>query len=151
MPRPHRDQTPGVHHVTARGNARGAIFVDDDDRAVYRARLRWAALDFEWDVLLWCLMTNHVHILIATEHPNLSAGMQQLHGRYAQLFNENHRRTGHLFGGRFWSAPIESEEQFATCSRYILDNPVAAGMVSDRRDWPWLGGSIVESYGVLVE
>src|SRR5687768_6968755 len=112
MTRPHRDQEPGVFHVTARGNARGAIFVDDDDRALYRFRLEWTAHDFDWDVHLWCLMTNHVHLLIATRRANLSAGMQQLHGRYAQLFNERHRRTGHLFGGRFWSMRVETDEQY---------------------------------------
>jgi putative transposase len=150
MPRPNRDQEPGVHHVTARGNARVAIFIDDDDRALYCVRLEWTAFDFEWDVLLWCLMTNHVHLLIATRKPNLSAGMQQLHGRYAQLFNDRHRRTGHLFGGRFWSEPIESEERFENACGYILDNPVAAGMVTEWRLWPWLGGSIVETYGLLA-
>jgi REP element-mobilizing transposase RayT len=89
-------------------------------------------------------MTNHVHLLIETRRPNLSAGMQQLHGRYAQLFNERHRRTGHVFGGRFWSEPIESDEQFETVGDYILDNPLTAGLVARREDWPWLGGTLVE-------
>jgi putative transposase len=142
--RPTRDQQVGIHHVTARGNARGAIFLDDEDRVLYRYRLGWAARDFEWEVLLWCLMTNHVHLLIATRKPNLSAGMQQLHGRYAQLFNERHRRTGHLFGGRFWSVPIETDEHFEIASHYILDNPVTAGLVLRRHDWPWLGGTMLE-------
>jgi putative transposase len=145
--RPHRDQQVGIHHATARGNARGAIYLDDEDRALYRYRLEWTAHDFDWDVLLWCLMTNHVHLLIETRKPNLSAGMQQLHGRYAQLFNERHRRTGHLFGGRFWSVPVETDEHFEIASHYILDNPVAAGLVLRRQDWPWLGGTIVERHG----
>lgn len=145
MTRPHCDQEPGVHNVTARGNARGAIFVDDDDRRLYRVRLEWAAIEFEWDVLLWCLMTNHVHLLIATKKCNLSAGMQQLHGRYAQLFNERHGRVGHLFGGRFWSAPVESDEHFETLCGYVANNPVAAGLVPEWRLWPWVGGSLLES------
>jgi REP element-mobilizing transposase RayT len=151
MPRPHRDQEPGVHHVTARGNARGAIFVDDDDRGLYRTRLEWTALDFGWDVLLWCLMTNHVHLLLVTKKPNLSAGMQQLHGRYAQLFNDRHSRVGHLFGGRFWSSPVESDEHFETLCGYIVNNPVGAGLVPEWRLWPWLGGSLLESGAALAE
>jgi putative transposase len=144
MTRPHRDQQVGVHHVTARGNCRGAIFLDDDDRELYRYRLEWTARDFDWELHLWCLMTNHVHLMIETRKPNLSAGMQQLHGRYAQLFNERHSRSGHVFGGRFWSRPIESDEDFATTGAYLVGNPVAAGLVVRPEDWPWLGGILVD-------
>ena len=145
--RPHRDQQVGVHHATARGNGRGAIFLDDEDRILYRYRLEWTAHDFDWEILLWCLMTNHVHLLIETRKANLSAGMQRLHGHYAQLFNERHLRTGHVFGGRFWSVPVETDEHFEIASHYILDNPVTAGLVLRRQDWPWLGGTIIERDG----
>jgi REP-associated tyrosine transposase len=150
MTRPHRDQEPGVHHVTARGNARGAIFIDDDDRSLYRIRMEWTAHDFGWEVLLWCLMTNHVHLLIATSKANLSAGMQQLHGRYAQLFNGQHVRTGHLFGGRFWSERVETEEHFERLCQYISNNPVTAGMVREPGEWPWLGGTLIGVPGALA-
>jgi REP-associated tyrosine transposase len=145
MPRPLRVQLAGgLYHVTARGNNRAAIFLDDEDRAVYRGMLPTLELRRGWIFHLYCLMTNHVHLVVETPRGDISAGMQWLHGRYAEHFNERHGRTGHVFGGRFWSDLIEDDEEFETVSYYVLANPVKAGLSPTVDTWPFTGGLIVE-------
>lgn len=90
-----------------------------------------------WRVMAYCLMGNHLHLLIETRTPNLGAGMQWLHGRYAQEFNQRHRHSGHLFQGRYGSTRIEDDAQLWTVVRYIALNPVDAGLCTDARDWRW--------------
>ena len=84
-----------------------------------------------------CLMTNHYHLVVETPRPQLSAGFHRLNGVYAQRFNNRHERRGHLFGDRFWSSVIDSEEYLAAVCRYVLGNPVRAGLCELSHDWPW--------------
>ena len=85
MPRPLRPQVAGgFYHVTARGNNRAAIFFDDEDRAVYRGMLPRLVLRRRWRIHLYCLMTNHLHVVVETPDGDVSRGMQWLHGRYAE-------------------------------------------------------------------
>jgi REP element-mobilizing transposase RayT len=140
MPRPQRDQEPGYFHVTTRGNNRRDIFLTADDRRVFLALLGRIALEREWLLQTWCLMTNHFHLVLETRHANLSAGMQRVNGVYAQWFNAWHGRTGHLFGRRFWSKRIEGETQLRDTAEYVFHNPVRAGLCADPWDWRWSGG-----------
>jgi putative transposase len=142
VPRALRDQTPGYFHVTTRGNNGRDVFQTADDRRVFLALLRRVARDGEWVVQTWCLMTNHFHLLVETRHENLSAGMQHLNGVYAQWFNAWYRRTGHLFGKRFWSKRVEGETQLRDTAEYIIHNPVRAGLCADPWDWRWTGGAL---------
>jgi REP element-mobilizing transposase RayT len=89
----------GIFHVYARGNDRQAIYRDDGDRATYLRLLERVVRRQEWRVLAFCLMDNHVHLLVQTPHADLGRGMQRLHGHYAQTFNARHGRVGHLFQG----------------------------------------------------
>ncbi len=82
-------------------------------------------------------MTNHVHLLVKTIEPTLGAGMQELHGRYAQKFNCRHERRGHLFQSRYGSTRIEDDAQMHAVTRYIARNPVEAGLCAKPGDWPW--------------
>ncbi|CAN5130485.1 hypothetical protein BH18ACT12_BH18ACT12_11650 [soil metagenome] len=91
----------------------------------------------DWRCKSYCLMGSHYHLIIQTPVPNLSVGMQLLNGRYAQNFNGRHRRHGHLFGGRFYSALIESDSHMFAALRYVARNPVEAGLCATASEWRW--------------
>jgi putative transposase len=84
-------------------------------------------------------MTNHYHLIVEAEQPDLSRGMQRLNGRYAQLFNQRHGRDGHLFRGRYSAYVIDRESRLENSCRYVLENPVRAGLCKQPSDWPWSG------------
>jgi putative transposase len=82
-------------------------------------------------------MDNHIHLLVETPRPNLSTGMQRLHGEYAQTFNRRHKRTGHLFEERFHNVVVLDDAHLWTLLRYIAANPVKAGLCTSPEQWPW--------------
>jgi putative transposase len=134
---PRIEMKGGVHHVFARGNDRRTIYLDDIDRHEYLRLLGRVVPWKRWRCLSFCLMDNHLHLLVETPEPNLGSGMQWLHGRFAQLFNERHDHTGHVFQGRFGSVVMKTDEQLWTVVRYIARNPVSAGLCAEPADWPW--------------
>ena len=138
MARPLRIEFPGaLYHVTSRGNARQRVFRDDEDREMFLATLAWVVARFRWRCHAYCLMDNHVHLLIDTPEPNLSRGMRQLNGVYTQRFNRRHRKVGHLFQGRFKAILVEKEGYLLELARYIVLNPVRAKMVKTPERYPW--------------
>jgi REP element-mobilizing transposase RayT len=138
VPRPLRAQIAGgIYHITARGNRGQALFVDDYDRRLYLSLIDATVRRYGWRCHAYCLMNNHVHLVIETPRPNLSAGIQYLNGRYAQLFNHHHGLTGHLFQGRFHSVHVKSDPQLLVLIRYLALNPVRAGLCSAAVEWPW--------------
>jgi len=138
MTRPLRIEYEGAeYHVTSRGNARADIFLSDDDRIMFLNVLGHVVDRFGWTCHAYCLMANHYHLMIQTPQANLSRGMRQLNGMYTQRFNRKHDRVGHVFQGRFKSIVVDKDAYLLTLSRYIVRNPVAAGMVENVSDWPW--------------
>lgn len=138
MARPLRIEFPGaVYHVTSRGNARADIFADSTDRQTFLLLLESAVNRFNWNCHAYCLMDNHYHILIETPDSNLSIGMRHLNGVYTQAFNRRHKRVGHVFQGRFKAVIVEKESHLLELCRYVVLNPVRAGMVSAPRKWRW--------------
>lgn len=138
MTRPLRIEYPGaVYHVTSRGNAKQNIYNNDEDREKFLLILTLVVERFHWICHSYCLMDNHYHLLIETPHSNLSAGMRQLNGIYTQTFNHRHRRVGHLFQGRFKAIIVEKQTHLLELCRYIVLNPVHAGMVQHPEDHPW--------------
>lgn len=138
MARPLRIEFPGaLYHVTSRGNERRSIFRSDLDRNAFLEFLASAVRRFHWSVTAWVLMDNHFHLVIQTPEPNLSRGMQWLNGSYAGWFNDRHNRSGHLFQGRFKAFLIEKESYFAEVTRYVVLNPVRAGMVQQPESYRW--------------
>lgn len=138
MARPLRlDFAGATHHVTSRGNERRNIFRDDRDRRAFLDFLGEATRRFGWVITAWVLMSNHFHIVVQTPEANLSRGMHWLNGSYAAWFNARHHRSGHLFQGRFHSCLIEKEAYFAEVLRYVVLNPVRAGMVKRPEDYKW--------------
>jgi putative transposase len=138
MSRPLRPEHPGaVWHVTARGNERRDIYVDDDDRREWLSLVEHVVGLAAWRVHAWVQMTNHYHLLLETPQPTLSRGMRQLNGVYGQRFNRRHGRVGHLFQGRFHAVLVQKESHLLELTRYVVLNPVRAGLVDDPADWPW--------------
>ncbi len=138
MSRPLRLAFPGaVYHLTARGNAQQDIFLDAVDRDAFLAILGREIDQHGWNCYAYCLMDNHYHLLIETPEANLAPGMQRLNSRYAQRFNRRHQRVGHLFQGRYKSIVVDRERHLLELTRYIVLNPVRAGMVAQAGAWPW--------------
>ena len=138
MARPLRLQIPGgLYHVTARGNRREAIYLDDADRQAFDALLAEVCIRYNWAVHAVCQMGNHYHVLVSTPDGNLAAGMRHLNGVYTQRFNARHGRVGHLFQGRYGAVLVERESYLVEVARYVVLNPVRARMVRQAEDWPW--------------
>jgi REP element-mobilizing transposase RayT len=132
--------------VYARGIDRRALFVDDDDRRGYLSLLERAVAQQRWRCLTYCLMDNHVHLMVETPEPNLGAGMQWFHGSFGREVNRRHGRAGHVFQGRFGSKRLKTESHLWTTAAYIAANPVEAGMCASPDEWPW-GGHVTASIG----
>ncbi|HEY7207789.1 MAG TPA: transposase [Gaiellaceae bacterium] len=139
MPRiPRRDALPdGIAHVTARGNRRADLFLVERDYRRYLELLEDALKRSDVVCHGYCLMPNHVHLLLDGPQPAISKALQRAHGRYAQWFNATYRLDGHVFQGRFFAASVETEPHLLELARYIANNPVRAGLCDDARDWPW--------------
>jgi len=138
MVRPLRIEFPGaLYHVTSRGNARAPIFTDDADRHPFLALLADVALHDNWLCHAFCLMDNHYHLVLETPDGNLSKGMRQLNGMYTQKFNQSHKSVGHLFQGRYKAILVERDSYLLTLCRYVVLNPVRAGMVVHIEAYRW--------------
>jgi putative transposase len=138
MPRPLRPQVAGgLYHVTSRGNRGSEIFRDDADRVLFLSRLLVALERYEWDLHAWCLLSTHFHLLVTTRAPTIAVGMQELKGRYAELFNARYGLWGHVFGGRYGHRLVQSEAHLMNSYAYIALNPVRAGICARPEDWWW--------------
>ena len=138
MARPLRIEYPGaLYHLTARGNTRQSIFLDDQDRRTFLRVLEKILTDCNGILHAYCLMTNHYHLLVETPEANLSQIMRQINGIYTQRFNRRHGHVGHVFQGRFKSIVVEKEAYLLQLCRYIVCNPVRSGMVDDPGKYPW--------------
>jgi putative transposase len=128
-----------LYHVIARGNQRQPTFLTDLDYEAYLARL--ARYQKRYGILLYayCLMPNHVHLLLQTSEPPLAKFMQGLQQSYTQWFNRGHGKVGHLFQGRYKAIICDREEYLATLIRYIHLNPVRARLVDDPDAYPYSG------------
>jgi putative transposase len=136
--RPLRICVPGgVYHLIARGNNRERIVHDDADRRRFLDILGHVVERFSWLCHAYCLMGNHYHLVAETPLPNLPSGMRQLNGLYAQSFNGRHNRCGHVFEARYRSRLVEKESYLLAVCRYVVLNPVRAGICLHPQDWPW--------------
>jgi REP element-mobilizing transposase RayT len=127
----------GTYHVTGRGNNGETIFADDADRRLFLARFALVARRYAWRCWAYCLMSNHYHLVIQLSEGRLSEGLQELNGSYARGFNRRHHREGHLFRNRFGSAPVERDAHLLEACRYVVLNPVRAGLCSAPSEWEW--------------
>ena len=138
MTRPLRLEFEGaLYHITSRGDRQEEIFESDTDRSGFLCRLGQVCEFHNWACHAYCLMGNHYHLMVETPDANLSKGMRQLNGVYTQDFNRIHGRCGHVFQGRFKSVLVDKQAYLLELSRYIVLNPVRAGMVENPEDWQW--------------
>ncbi|MDP1558174.1 MAG: transposase [Nitrosomonas sp.] len=144
MARPLRiELSGGLYHVTSRGDHRDEIYLDDSDRIFGLWLLGQVCKRFNWICHAYCLMDNHYHIVVETVEGNLSKGMRQLNGVYTQYFNRTHNRVGHVFQGRYKAILVEKDSYLLELSRYVVLNPVRAGMVKRVDQWPWSSFSVM--------
>ncbi len=132
-----------IFHVTARGVRRGVVFVDEFDYELYLRLLERTVRRDRWVIYAYCLMPNHVHLLVRLRESTLSVGAHRLHCAYARRFNERHGFAGHAFDARFGSTLIADEAHHLEALRYIALNPVRAGICDEPEDWPWSSYSAV--------
>jgi putative transposase len=138
MPRLARTVFAGVpHHITQRGNRREDVFFTDEDRRAYLAWLKDYAEKYGVDILAYCLMSNHVHLVAAPANADgLQRVLKPLHMRYAQRVNRANDWTGHLWQGRYFSSALDETYLWAAI-RYVERNPVRAGMVRKAQNYRW--------------
>jgi putative transposase len=138
MPRTARITIPDVpHHITQRGNNRQDVFFVDDDRRVYLSILREQSEKFGLEILGWCLMTNHIHLIgRPAGEDSLAKSLGRTHFLYTQFINRFHGRSGHLWQNRFYSCPL-GREHFWQALRYVEQNPLLAGLVRQAWKYPW--------------
>jgi putative transposase len=129
------------HHVTQRGNARQFLLIDDAERLVYLNLLHKYVRLHELSLLGYCLMSNHVHLLVIPRKPDaLALALKQTHGQYASYWNATHKSSGHVWQGRFYSCPLDDHHLWVAL-RYAELNPVRAGLVAKAESWPWSSAS----------
>jgi putative transposase len=129
---------PGIpYHVTQRGNRRQQTFFEDGDFALYRDLLAEAAGRAGTEVWAYCLMPNHVHVIVVpSDEDGLRRTFADAHRRYTSFINARHRWTGHLWQGRYGAVAMD-EVHLVHAARYVALNPVRAGLCALAADWPW--------------
>ena len=125
---PRRISESGLYHVVARGNGRQLIFTDDGDREAFLERLEHAVRENELTVIAWCLMDNHVHLVVQDDSQRFAPVIGSLLGAYAKHFNRKTGHVGSVFQQRFFSEPIEDDEYLLASVRYVHINPEKAGI-----------------------
>jgi len=127
----------GFSHVTARGNNRSVIFRDEADYEAFLRQFEKVVARFRWRCHAYCLIPNHYHLLVETPEGNLARGMLVLNGWYARRFNLRNERVGHVFGGPYDAKRVVTDEHLLEVSRYVVLNPVRAGLAAEPGRWRW--------------
>lgn len=150
MPRNARVKSKnGVYHVMLRGANRQEIFHDDEDQIRFLETIKKFKEQSEMKVYAWCLMNNHVHLLLKEGNEELSVTMKRIGVSFVAYYHWKYRTTGHLFQDRFKSENVETKKYFQTVVRYIHQNPVKAGIVQHVDEWKW--SSCLAYYGKTNE
>ena len=139
MPRIARIIAPGyAHHITQRGNNRAQVFFDDEDRQTYLKLLSSYADKYKLQIWAWCLMDNHVHLLVVPEsESSMARGIGLTNMVYTQYLNRKLGQSGRIWQNRFFSCVVEGNEYLWAVARYIECNPVKAGMVERAEEYIW--------------
>ena len=129
----------GVFHVVTRGVAETWIYQDDPDRVFFLGLLAGVVDACALECEVFCLMNTHYHVVVVGGRLNLSTALHRLNGTYATAYNKRYQRRGHVFADRFSSWLIETEEHLLATIRYVLANPVRAGLCDHPDAWRWSG------------
>ena len=143
MPRQRREfSKTGTYHIILRGNERKSIFLEEEDYQRFLQILANKKKDDSFLLYAYCLMTNHLHLLIREEKQNISQIMKRINIAYAYYFNKKYNRIGHVFQDRFKSESVDEESYLLLVIRYIHNNPLNAKMVDDPLIYPWSSYSL---------
>lgn len=138
MPRTQREKSrSGYYHVMIRGNERKNIFNDEDDKLFFLETVKEKMQGNQFSVQAYCLLDNHVHMLMKEEKDNVSNAMKRINVRYVYYFNAKYKRIGHLFQDRFRSEVVEEDKYILALARYIHQNPVKTGTVKSIENYKW--------------
>ena len=138
MPRRAREKsTTGIYHAMLRGINQQQIFEDDEDNEAFLDILKTCKQMSGFKLYAYCLMGNHVHLILKTCEEELDQIFKRIGTKYVYWYNCKYNRTGHLFQDRFKSEPIEDDSYFLTALRYVHQNPTKAGLVSDISTYKW--------------
>jgi len=138
MPRKARKlSSTNIYHVMIRGNRKQDIFLEDYDRFKFVKILKKVKQKEEYELYAYCLMSNHVHLLIKEKNEQISRVMKRINISYVNYFNRKYQQIGHLFQGRYKSEPIESENYLLAVLSYIHNNPLNALIVKNLEEYPW--------------
>lgn len=132
-----KKSSTGIYHVLARGINQQRIFEEEADFAAYLEVLARVKREASFTLFAYCLMNNHIHLLVSEKAVPVSQILQRIGVSYAYRFNRKYDRSGHLFQDRFKSEPVEDDAYFATLVRYIHWNPVKAGICERPEQYPW--------------
>lgn len=136
-----------IYHITTRGNHRNDIFRDEEDFKGYLNILEEALIYYShegYELIAYCLMDNHVHLIIKTGKEPLTRIMRRINSIYTRYFNKRYNYIGHLFQAKYFSELIESDRQILEASRYVHLNPVRAQMVTRPEEYQW------DSYRIFI-
>jgi putative transposase len=132
-----RVQEPGIYHVGARGNNKRLIFLNRNDRILFLEALERISVKHAWTIHAYCLMRNHYHLVMGVGERGMSGGLCELNTAYALQFNRRHGRVNHLFGRRYWSDKLETDQRFLNTVRYVIQNPLRAGWKRSLERYEW--------------
>jgi putative transposase len=131
------EEPGGIYNVGSRGNNKETMFYDDIDRMDFLRLLAKVAVRYDWRGWAYCLMGNHFHLVLQIPRCGLSNGMQELNTGYAMRTNKRYGRTGHLVRNRFYSKLVKEDSHLLELCRYVVLNPVRAGLCASPADWQW--------------
>lgn len=138
MPRKAREKSEsGIYHIILRGLNRQVIFEDDEDKEKFLQTLKRYKENGKYKIYGYCLMGNHIHLLLHEQKENIGLIMRRIGASYVYWYNFKYKRCGHLFQDRYKSEAIENDGYFLTVLRYIHNNPKKAGLVMDISDYKW--------------
>ncbi len=138
MPRVARERSQtGIYHIMLRGIDKRDIFLKDNDYRKFLHHIDLAKKHSELSLFAYCLMTNHVHLLLKEGNEDVGDSVRRIAVGYAQYHNRTHGRTGHLFQNRYQSEPVNDDSYLLVVSRYIHQNPLNAGLVKNIKDYQW--------------
>lgn len=126
-----------IYHVISRGNNKNNIFLDDQDHLTYLDIIKEVNKKYNFKIAAYCLMKNHIHLLIDTQNESISIVMKKINYKYAIYFKHKYLTYGHIFQNRFRSVCVENDDYFITVFNYIHNNPVKAEFVKSPEQYKW--------------